>query len=128
MEVLTKVEANTPKFGSTPIKDNKDNIPPISPKKKKQKTQLTDKFPLTDKLRKYALSKNILSGKIDELFEAFKDHHIGHQTLMGDWNRGWYTWIRNAPQFSAWACGSEQNYKTPHDIEREDLERWKRTQ
>ena len=89
-------------------KNNKDNTP-ISPKKKKRKTSLPDTFCLTDELREYALNRNILPAKINDLFEAFQDYHIGKNTLMADWNRAWYTWVRNAPAFSSWAVGENNN-------------------
>jgi hypothetical protein len=93
---------------STPIKEN-INKPPISPKQEKPKKKppkrirLTDEFSLTDNLREYALKNNIASNKVSKLFEAFKDHHIGAGKLMVDWDRAWYTWVRNAPEFSKWA-------------------------
>jgi hypothetical protein len=31
--------------------------------------------------------------------EAFKDHHIANGILMVDWERAFYTWLRNAKQW-----------------------------
>jgi phage replication O-like protein O len=82
----------------------KERYTPIVPKKiKKKKTTLPDNFELNDKLRDYALTKNILPEKLNELMESFKDYHIGRRTLMVEWDRAWYQWVRNAPQFSSWA-------------------------
>jgi hypothetical protein len=111
-KVLSKRKVNTVQKESTPIKNKyKNNIPPLN---KKRKKALPKNFKLTDELKKYALNKNIIPEKLDELFAAFQDYHIGKNTLMVDWSRAWYTWVRNAPQFSGWAVRDNKEYNTAH--------------
>lgn len=96
----------------------KDTLTKDTPKRKKPngKTLFPDDFMLTEKLIQYATERNIDPKKIDELFENFKDYHIGHGTKMLDWSRAWFTFVRNAPQFSPWAMDKKKE-KRPWHIE-----------
>jgi len=83
---------------NTPDETIKETI-----KEKNKKHKLKEDFSLSDDLKKYAVDRDINPAKIDELLLAFKDYHIGRGNLMVDWGRAWQQWVRNAPQFSAWA-------------------------
>jgi len=118
--VLPKLGVNTPKNRSKRdlhhnIKNNKYNIAhtPKNGSKKKKKTVLPENFTLTEQLKKYALDHDIDSEKLDKLFESFKNYHLARRSLMVDWNRAWYTWVQNAPEFSKWALNTDKKYK-PH--------------
>ena len=60
-------------------------------------------FSLDEKLSKYALEHDIAPGKLDELLKSFIDYHVEKKTKAKSWDRSWYTWVRNAPEFSKWA-------------------------
>ena len=79
------------------VKNDKEQIT------RKLKRRLPDDFVLNDSLKTYATENGIDPKKVDELFKRFQDYHIGHGTKMLDWNRAWYTFVKNAPQFSPWA-------------------------
>jgi hypothetical protein len=88
---------------TTPNKDKKDNkVKKV--KNTPQKKSFPDSFKLNEKLREYALERSICENKVDELFKSFEDHHIQNGSKKIDWDRAWYTWVRNAPEFSKWAC------------------------
>jgi hypothetical protein len=109
MEVLTKVEANTPKFGSTPIKDNKDNIPPIvplkkspeKPKKKKALPSITwpSDFILTEKMKEYAIKHGIDPKKVDAFFEDFRNWADQNEKTYKNWEAGFRTRVGKAPDW-----------------------------
>jgi hypothetical protein len=35
-----------------------------------------------------------------ELVEAFRDYHLGHGSVMADWEAAWRTWVRNDVKFA----------------------------
>lgn len=118
--VLSKRTVNAVQKDSTSLyKNNKNNIASLN---KKRKKSLPENFHLNDNLKKYAIDKNIIPEKLNELFLAFKDYHIGRNTLMVDWDRAWYTWVRNAPQFSGWAVRDDVEYNMSHLKKAEDIE------
>ena len=63
--------------------------------KKKIKRKIPDVFPLTNKLKEYALKKGIFKNEVDRLFESFKKSHGSKGTVMLDWNLCWHTWVLN---------------------------------
>ena len=87
-------------------------------KEKKYKRKIPDVFPLTNELKKYALEKGIFKNEIDSIFEHFKNHHGAKGTLMLDWNKCWYTWIRNEIKFNAekYAERREFNQETIEEL------------
>jgi phage replication O-like protein O len=62
---------------------------------KKRKHSLPKNFPLSEKLRNFAIEKNIPSQEIEELFSAFCDHFWNNGKTGLDWDRAWYNWVRN---------------------------------
>lgn len=62
-------------------------------------TRLPEDFALTDGMRNYAISKGVRSDAIDDMFEHFKNHHIGKGTRWEKWDRAWMTWVQNSPRF-----------------------------
>lgn len=77
----------------------------------KKKMRFPEGFKLTGPLKEYAVKNNILPTKVDELFSAFRDNHIAKGSKMLDWDRAWYTWVRNAPEFSKWAVKPPEQRK-----------------
>lgn len=65
----------------------------------RRKSRIPEDLALTENRRQYAISKGIPPGVIDEMFEHFKNHHLGKGTEWVDWNRAWMTWVLNAPKY-----------------------------
>lgn len=50
-------------------------------------------------------------------FEAFKDYHLSHGSTFLDWDRAFYTWLRNAKRFKERTHGSyQQTSKQPNSV------------
>jgi len=94
--------------------DTKDTI--TKDIKKIYKRKIPDVFPLTDKLKEYAFKKGISKNEVEEIFEHFKNHHGAKGTLMLDWNKCWYTWIRNEIKFNA------EKYAERREFNQESIE------
>lgn len=60
-------------------------------------------FSITDKIREVA-HKNGWESLETEL-EAFRDYHLARGSVFKDWDRAFYTWLRNAKRFKANGSG-----------------------
>ena len=69
-------------------------------RKKIYKRKIPDVFPLTNKLKEYAFKKGIFKNDVEDIFEHFKNHHGAKGTLMLDWDKCFYTWVRNEMKFN----------------------------
>jgi hypothetical protein len=78
--------------------------------KKIYKRKIPDFFPLTKELKIYALTKGILKNEVEGIFEHFKNHHGAKGTLMLDWNKCWYTWVRNEIKFNPEKYADRKEY------------------
>jgi hypothetical protein len=78
--------------------------------KKIYKRKIPDVFPLTKELKIYALTKGILKNEVEGIFEHFKNHHGAKGTLMLDWNKCWYTWVRNEIKFNPEKYADRKEY------------------
>ncbi len=82
--------------------DHRDLIKIVGRTKKKstaRKKQLSPDFCVTDTHRELAVENGWPSpaGEI----EAFRDYHTSRGNTMLDWDRAFYTWLRNAKKFKA---------------------------
>jgi hypothetical protein len=99
-ELKADTQADIPFFDkpahlSISDKDKEKEILRIS--KKKAKTQLSDDFQVTSQHEVLA-QKNAWPNPHSEI-DAFKDYHIARATSFSDWDRAFYTWLRNAKKF-----------------------------
>lgn len=74
--------------------------PPTKPKTRRNKTRLPDDFVLTDEMRSYAVAQGMPAQEVDGEFEAFRNHHTAHGSLMANWAAAWQTWCRNYRRFN----------------------------
>lgn len=81
------------------------DTPPLSGKDKekellrssKKKRQMPDDFKVTDQ-HKGVASKNNWPDPYTEI-EAFRDYHLSKASSFADWDRAFYTWLRNSARF-----------------------------
>jgi len=107
MSVEADGKADTPKTA-------KADTPPLSDKDKekellrnsKKKSRLPDNFAVTDHHLEMAL-KNNWPNPLTEI-EAFKDYHASKGSLFVDWDRAFYTWLRNAMRFKGVKHGANE--------------------
>ncbi len=74
-----------------------------TPRGEKRKTLLPDDFSLTGKLTAYAIDRKIDPARLNDFLQSFIDYHTNNSSKMVDWDRAWYTFVRNASEFSKWA-------------------------
>lgn len=84
--------------------------------KNTHKKRMSNDFELTEKLKAYALGKGIFENEIKEIFEHFKNNHGAKGTVMLDWDKAWYTWVRNEIKFNF----SKYQHKQPQKIYEKD--------
>lgn len=65
---------------------------------KSRKRQLPDDWSPTESHEKKAAELNL---HIKDEADAFRDHHLAHGKTMLDWDRAFYTWLRNATKFGS---------------------------
>jgi len=100
----------------TPKKTIPDT-PPLSGKAKekeilrisKKKVQLPQDFVVTDQHLTLASEKNWPDPHSE--IDAFRDYHLSRGTTMLDWDRAFYTWLRNAEKFGGKSRGDNQQVK-----------------
>lgn len=86
-------------------KPSQVGTPPLSGKDKekeilrisKKKRQLPENFEVTEQHCSLAQKNNWPDPKTE--IDAFKDYHLSKGTLFVDWDRAFYTWLRNAARF-----------------------------
>ena len=78
--------------------------------KKIYKRKIPDVFPLTNNLKNYAFKKGIFKNEVEDIFEHFKNHHGAKGTLMLDWDKCWYTWVRNEIKFNPEKYADRREY------------------
>ena len=75
------------------------STPPLGPPKgepAKRRTRLKEPLTPTDAHRTKASELNL---DCDLEAEKFSEHHMARGTVMLDWNRAFFTWLRKAPEF-----------------------------
>ena len=96
------------------ISDYQSKTKPVSlsiqKKKTSKKNQISENFYVTNEHRELAIQNGWPNP--DNEIEAFKDYHLARGTIMKDWNRAFYTWLRNAKKFN----GVNQNAKTGNRV------------
>jgi hypothetical protein len=75
--------------------------------KKKRATQLPDDFCVTEHHLELA-NKNQWPNPYDQI-DAFRDYHLARATRFVDWDRAFYTWLRNAKVFKERFPGGNKN-------------------
>ncbi|MCK9929366.1 hypothetical protein MXD62_19640 [Frankia sp. Mgl5] len=71
-------------------------------------TRMPEDFALTDGRRNYAIKKGVPPAAVEDMFEHFKNHHIGKGTRWEVWDRAWITWVLNSPRFGGSRSGGQQ--------------------
>lgn len=110
-EQLREIRRKAGKLGGSPLlkqavnQEVKQKSTPSSSSsssviKNMRKRKISDDFLLTEKLKTYAFNKGIFTNEVEEIFEHFKNHHGGKGTVMADWDKVWYTWVRNEIKFN----------------------------
>lgn len=89
---------------AAPIKNTNQYNPEreeyISLDEPKKKTRFNPKWRrVSDNLRAYASEKGFVNGSVDEMFEAFRDHHMSRGSMFVDWFAAWRTWVNKAVKF-----------------------------
>jgi hypothetical protein len=84
---------------------------------KKKASKLTDEFCVTENHIAIA-NKNGFPDPYDEI-DAFKDFHISKGNTYMDWDRAFYTWLRNAKRFNR--SGNNATHKQSHRQSKLDL-------
>lgn len=97
-------QADTPK---TPFANQKADTPPVYPVKAKEKESLRDSKKKSFPQGFCVTANHIQLAKENQWpnphteFDAFKDYHLSKGTKFVDWDRAFYTWLRNAKRFGA---------------------------
>ena len=82
------------------VTKKRHTIDTITKDKKIYKRKIPEVFPLKKELKTYAFKKGIFKNEVEDIFEHFKNHHGAKGTLMLDWDKCWYTWVRNEIKFN----------------------------
>lgn len=85
----------------------KKTITNVIVKKERRARQMPDDFCVIDQHREIALQNNWPTP--DKEFAAFKDYHLSKGTRFIDWDRAFYTWLRNAKKFNVRNGGHDGN-------------------
>ena len=82
-------------------------IDSVKPKKKPKQLGLVDKettwppgFDLNDDLRSYAARYGFGVGRVDDLWEDFRNYHTARGSKFVQWPGAWRTWVRNQVKFA----------------------------
>lgn len=91
------------------VKDikKKDNTIVLSKKESARRKQLPPNFEVTEHHMQLAF-KNQWPNPHDEI-QAFKDYHEGRGNVMLDWDKAFYTWLRNAKKFNKQGAANAVN-------------------
>lgn len=65
-----------------------------------RKTRLPDGWQPDIEDCRYASGRGHDGRAIADQADAFRDHHTAKQTLSGDWNASWRTWVRHAEEYA----------------------------
>lgn len=90
-----KLEART----QTPEKKEKQESESARVPRAKPKTPLPDDWKLDDVGATYAHERGYSWPQIEQMAEAFADHHRKNDSRFADWAAAWRTWVRNEPKF-----------------------------
>lgn len=84
------------------------------PSRKKPARPMPDIFPMSEVMRAYAEKRGFRyelptsftnfqrkPGPAQEMFEAFKNHHVAKGSLFADWEAAWRTWVDNQARWNA---------------------------
>lgn len=73
-------------------------------KQASKRTRAPETFEVTADLRSWAV-ENGIEADLEAETQQFLDHHGAKGSLMVDWRRSWYTWMRNTKRFAPTARG-----------------------
>lgn len=70
--------------------------PPKRQQRRSPQSPVPDAFPLDDGLREWAVANGLESIDLEAETAAFLDWHGAKGSLMADWRKAWFTWMRKA--------------------------------
>ena len=68
--------------------------------RKKPMTSFPDGFQITANHMKWAGAKGFKDWDLDQQMEAFRDFHLSKGSRFAEWDRAFYTWLRNAKRIN----------------------------
>lgn len=82
--------SSAPHYRETSFSKTRDGVA-------KRRSQLPDDFKLNDERFSRALAAGMVS--VEAEFEAFRNYHLAHGSVMANWDAAWRTWIGNSSKW-----------------------------